>query len=401
MAAADLTVRLILALAAAFTSLFAGEFQIERRWAGWTARPPAAPAEVRPSSRERAVKSFGGRTAWLALPAAERERILTLFDAFDAARAADDPEMILRAMQEYVEEGLPGRYRSSIARTVAKRLAERGEVEEALEVLSLIKPGEPWEPKAALRAARILYDAGRTSEARARLRGLKVPKGPQSARYGGVDDAYEAAKLMAYAGDRERARQFYTATTPADDAASGRRFMFLGRTLAFELQAAGPGALPESYNFQANLIRKHPDLAGPEDLSSLRRLAWNMAERGETDMESRVEYEQAADDVLDLMKARFPDHPETARNQFLRAFEATNGGDYEKAAAELTDALRSKGLTERLRSQLLLEVDRLGGRSGIAVPVPGGGAGLRPAPDPAFGPGPESREADTPAPGPR
>ena len=297
---------------------------------------------------------------------------------------------MIRAMREYVEDGLPGAYRTSIATTVAKRMAAWGEVDGALAVLDLIKPGEPREPQAALRAAEILYDAGRLEEARTRLRNLKPPKGPQSARFGGVDRAYTAARLMAFVGDRDRARQFYMATRPADDEASGQRFMFLGRLFAFDLRLADADALPEAYSFQANLVRKYPKLAGPEDLTSLGRLAWDMAERVGADVETRIRYEDAADGALALMKARFPDHPETARGRLRRAFGATNDGDYQRAAAELTEAPRSDALTPELRADLLLEADRLRGRGGITVPTDGEAETPGPTPDPAFAPGPES-----------
>ena len=390
MAAAESLVRLILAGAAAFAALLAGEAGEWARWADRAARGPAPAVAERESSRDRAERTFGGRDAWRALPAAERERILTLFDAFDVALARDDRDLMIRAMRAYVEDGLPGAYRTATAVDVAKRMAARGEVDEALAVLDLIKPGEPREPEAALRAAEILYDAGRFDEARVRLRDLKPQQGPQSARFGGVDRAYAAAKLMAFVGDRDRARQFYMATEPAGDEASGRRFMFLGRLFAFDLRLAHPGALPEAYSFQANLVKKYPELAGPEDLASVGRLAWDMAERDETDVETQVRYEDAADETLELMKTRFPDHPETARGRLMRAFRATNDRDYRRAAAELTEALRSDALTPELRSDLLLEAKRLRERTGVALPTEGGTEPPEPTPDPAFPPAAEA-----------
>ena len=90
MAAAEFLVRLILAAAAAFAALLAGGAGEWARWADPTGGDPAPEAAERESSRERGERMFGGRAAWQALPAAERERILTLFDAFDVALARDD-----------------------------------------------------------------------------------------------------------------------------------------------------------------------------------------------------------------------------------------------------------------------------------------------------------------------
>ena len=166
--------------------------------------------------------------------------------------------------------------------------------------------------------------------------------------------------------------------------------MMLGRMLAFDLRASGPGALPEAYNFQANLLQKRPGLVGPEDLRSLRRLAWDMSERPGSDVETRLEYRDAADEALSLMTARFPDRPETLLERRARAHAAIDEGDYQRAAAELAGALRSPGLTPELRSGLLREADRLRYQGGVTLPPTG------PTPDPAARPGPDPAFAPPP-----
>ena len=337
------------------------------------------------SPLERARRAFGGRDRWEALPAPERTRLVKLIEVFDASFAAGDEEAMIDGMRDYVRSGMRWRYRTATARDAATRLAAKGRTEEALEVLRLIGPQEPDAPGARLTEAQVLRQAGRTDEARAVLRDLRPPASKVRGNYSESRDLFEAARLMVQLGDHERARQFYVAARPADDAASRSRYLLNGQFVAVELKIVG-GRSAEALNLMGTLLRKYPDAAGPQQLSFMNATARELASSASRGAESRSRYREIQERSFSLLADRFPESLQLHFDRLERVDDAVDAGEIPRAERELAAAAsRFDRLTPLQRTDVRRRADRVREKGGrvpdvLAQPTP-----LAPVPDPAFG----------------
>ena len=377
-------VTLLSSLLALLGWLFGGGVDWDRVAAA--ARSEAGPAAAVPvpprtegqrlAARAKTEAAFGGSDAWESLPAAERERFHQYNEAALAARGAGDEAAAWAAAADYVRDAAPGPLRSGTAVGLVRYLTSRGRSDEAVEPLDLVlaDPAPAGEDRYAgeilLQRATLAVAAG-AEDAREFLGRLAKPFRKELGSRRDRNLHYRVSRLHARAGDHERARLYYLAAAPAGgDAAALEDYLFRGRLLAFDLLASRQPA--EGLNFQLNLLKKYPEATDAAALQAAILLA------------ARLNREDVAGELTDLLTQRFPDSPEAADRFAARGRDALMLGDRETAVESYRGVIDADGSTAEQRRSAARQLRMLGlevDETDLSVREPK----LLPVPDPIGG----------------
>ena len=344
--------------------------QLLLSFGGWFAEA----SESRPREVAEAPKT--GSVA--ALSPEERQRLA----AFEAEQlrlsAAGEIDAQRRSSLAYVDAAPPNTVRDTVMHNLAKKALRRSDTAEAEKFYAKLQEegvSTYHRRRGTQGLFKLLFQDGRTAEAEELVRAM-----PQHG-VGGVDslakvaDAEVRSGFFLSLGKLEEARQSFLSQQPPADAERRVRDAYIesARRLAATMTIIGDA--PQALGFQMSLLQRFPRVASPEFL-------------GDVYQSARASGDGVAEEaVLDLARARHPDHP---RTYGLLEFAARHADDPARAAryraAAEAHPYAATAAAARARRAAGLGTD------GDAQKPPT----LSPVPDPAFDFPAEKRPAGTP-----
>ena len=321
------------------------------------------------TERAETERMFADAPHWQAMAPAERERFHRFNAIYTAARAAGDAETAWAAAADFVRDAAPSELRTNTAILLAKHWGESGRRDDAAALLKTIGPGEPGSRRASLALGQLTEWDREDDTLDEVVSQFRTPEGKVLRGDLELHDHYTAARLIASAGDHERARLYYFAAAPdPGDAPAVRQYVINGFALARDLGFRGRPK--EALNFQLNLMRKYPAEVGAAGLA-----------RGVT-LARGADNAEAADALVDLLRDNFADARETVAVEGAEAERALLRGDREAAVDHLRRLADHPVATDAERASASKRLRMLGVRDTPAEP-----RDLAPRPDPKFGEG--------------